>query len=381
MSKNNLKKIGHISYCYQPVVGGQEVYIANMLKMLDEQGIVSTVYQPINKQYHYFSKSKDPKVKLVFNIPFLGRFIPKIGQYLFSLLLLTRILSLLKEDIIIVHYAFYALPLWFINKKVIVLSHGVEWNIESTSLDDRIHLWIAKKTFNRFTIVANDTHYFRTLGLDVEPKKNCFQEVAPNKWFIPNCVDSQKFNKVEPLAEFHNKKIILVPRQITVDRGIHLAIEAFHLFNNEVPGYTLLIIGTIRGLDYKEYCDELINKYSLDEQVIWRHDITNNEIVKYYSTARLTLIPTLRREGTSLSALESMACGCPTITTNVAGLRDLPSIQVETLPESIKNNLIKLLKNTEFIAKQQQQNVRENYNIGLWFKGWQRVIEQIHEIN
>jgi glycosyltransferase involved in cell wall biosynthesis len=171
--------------------------------------------------------------------------------------------------------------------------------------------------------------------------------------------------------------VILVPRQITFDRGIHLAIESFNLFNKELPGYTLLLLGEIRGEEYKKHCDFLIDKYQLQNQVVWKHGVKNDEIARYYSSACLTLIPTIRREGTSLSALESMACGCPTIVTNVAGLRDLPAYKVDPNPEKIKNAMIEVLKSPQKIIQEQQGAVSKIFNFKNWKNAWYMVINSI----
>ena len=291
--------------------------------------------------------------------------------------MLTKLPSLHKEDIIIVHYAFHALPLWFLRRKVIILSHGVEWNLDSQTLNDKIHYLIAKFTLKHFTIVANDTHYYRVLGLKVEPAKNYFSQIATNKWFIPNCIDQNLFKKKNPLKEFNNKNIILVPRQITIDRGIDLAIKAFKEFDLEYPGFILLIVGEIRGKWYKKYCDELIKSFNLKDKIIWRHKIPHSEMANYYSSAKITLIPSIRREGTSLSALESMFCETPTITTNVGGLKDLPAIKAEPHPIDIKNKMIYVLENWNIIKKYQNSYVSEVFNNQNWQNAWLKVINSI----
>lgn len=363
-------KVAHITYHYQPIVGGQEVYIKNLIDVLGKNGIRSVVYQPINKNYHYFSKNKDDNVKLVFKLPFVDLFSPGIGKYLFNLFLLLHYFSFFKYDRIIVHYAFHSLPFWFFKKKVIILSHGVEWYLDSMNLNDKISHFIAKITFNRFILVANDTHYFRTLNLDIKPTEKYFEQINQNKWFIPNCVDLNFFHPSEQLQELKDKNIIFVPRQITWDRGIHLAIESFYLFNEKRKDFIMLIAGALRGNDYKKYCDELIAKYRLDSIVIWKHDISNENIVQYYSSSKITLIPTIRREGTSLSALESMACGCPVVSTNVAGLADLPTLQAEPIAADICYKLLYTIDNYEEIKNYQYEQVKNIFNKNNWEEAW-----------
>ena len=366
--------VAHITYHYLPVVGGQEVYIKNLIDVLESDGISNIVYQPISKSYNYFTHNKASRVKLVFNLPLLGRLIPNIGKYLFNLFLLLHYFAFLKYDKILVHYAFHSLPFWFFKKKVIVISHGVEWYVDRKTLNDKISHLIASITFNRFKIVANDTHYYRTFNLDISPNEKYFEEIEPNKWFIPNCVDQNNFKPTEPLKEFKDRNIIFVPRQITWDRGIHLAIESFNLFHKNINNFQLLIAGTIKDSNYKTYCDEIIEKNKLSSKVIWNHNIHNENINQYYSSSKITLIPTVRREGTSLSALESMACGCPVVSTNVAGLADLPTLQADPNAEELSKKMCELLDNYDEIKEYQKNTVRIIFNLQNWTKAWLNVI-------
>ena len=372
-------KIAHITYHYQPIVGGQEVYVKNLIGILDKEGIRNEVYQPINKNYHYFSKRNHDNVKLVFNLPFLGRFFPVIGRYLFNFFLLLHYFAFFKYDRIIVHYAFHSLPFWFFKKKIIIISHGVEWYVDGKTINDKISHLIASITFNRFKIVANDTHYYRTFDLDVRPGKKYFVEVGKNKWFIPNCVDLDIFKPSESIKELINYNIIFVPRQITWDRGIHLAIESFYLFSEKRNDYILLIAGSVREKEYKKYCDSLVQKYNLGLKVIWLKKIDNLQMPKYYSSAKITLIPTIRREGTSLSALESMACGCPTISTNVAGLKDLPTVQVNPDPVEISAKMIECSSRLQELSRNQSEIVRNVFNYENWKNAWMNVINNTFE--
>lgn len=196
-------------------------------------------------------------------------------------------------------------------------------------------------------------------------------------FFIPNCIDTNKFKPLSNNKTSIAEKIILVPRQITWDRGIHLAIKSFVIFIKKHNEYKLLIAGAIRSSDYKKYCDEIILKNDLSDKVIWKHDLDNKSIVKYYQTSIMTIIPSLRREGTSLSALESMASGCPVVSTNVAGLADLPSLQSNPDAISLANKMEELLQDYEKIREYQMQITRNTFNMGNWSIAWLNVIKGV----
>ncbi len=365
--------IAQISACYKPIVGGQEVYIDNLTKILRSYNYNVKIYQP-------YRGVKSEELVTIIRIPYLGRVIYDLDSYILNLFLfLTKRKILAREQIFIVHYAFYSLPVWSFKDKVIIVSHGIEWHTESMTLNDRIREMIAKVAFDRFSLVANDTHYLRHFGLSVEPGEGYFEEVAPKKWFIPNCVNLNVFKRNEGIEHLKKKKIILVPRQITPDRGVDLAIKAFNLFNQQKEDFYLYIIGKPTKGWYFEYCTNLAAKYGISNKVIFNGFVENSAMPYYYSSALLTLIPTLRREGTSLSALESMACGTPTVSTNVAGLRDLPTIQSDPNPTAIADKLIFALENKDDIGREQHDKVKRIFNLENWSKAWIRVIEAVSE--
>lgn len=371
-------RIGHVTFHYFPVVGGQEIYIKNLMGILESKGYDNVVYQPATATANAFTKGMDKRVRFVLSLPFLNRYIKDFKKITFNLFLLTKIFGFIKDDVIIVHYAFHSWPLFLFRKKVIVLSHGVEWDLRYLAKSDRMHVQIAEKTFNYFKLVVNDSHYLRVMGMQVLPGEHFFEELSPGKWFIPNCVSNTKFNENgEAFSWMEGRKFILVPRQITEDRGILLAIEAFALMAANYPDTDLLITGAIKQEGYKEKCDALIAKLGMEKRVFWNHSVSNDLIPQFYRSALLTVIPTLRREGTSLSALEAMSCKCPVVSTNVAGLADLPTKQAEADANSLSGAMLEVLANRNEYMQQQQNAVVKIFNEDNWGTAWLAVVEKV----
>ena len=109
-----------------------------------------------------------------------------------------------REDVLISHYALHALPVWKLKNKIIVLSHGIEWYPNEKTFNTYLKEKLYKKALDRFTTVANDTNYFRHFGIDIKPGEKFFEEVAPNKWFIPNAVDTSLFKRTQGGAILNN---------------------------------------------------------------------------------------------------------------------------------------------------------------------------------
>jgi len=365
-------KIGHVATEYKPITGGAQTYLANLYEIFKTEGHEQRVYQ-------FDDNVDDPELKLVPHAPKWLKGGRALDLWWFNLLLPLKVNSLKEEDALICHYAFHSLPLFW-KKNVIVLSHGCEWDIPATSLSQRLKIRIAKWSFKHFTyLVANDTNYFRQLGVTIKPKEHMFEEVLPGKWFIPNCVDTTVFTNIKPATDFPEHAIV-VPRNISHARGIHLSIEGFATFKERFPETTLVVVGGGGDAEYKNYLKSLIQKHNLNGAVVFKGSIPWAKMPSVYNACEMTVVPTLQREGTSLSALESMACGTATVSTNAQGLADLPTAQSETTADDLARVMIETYQTRNVVGKTQQQEVRTNYNLDKWRQAWLTVINSIRHV-
>ncbi len=367
-------KIAQLSSHYRPVIGGQEVYIKNLNSIITEAGHETLVYQLQR------GESANDNVCIP-KIPYLSKFIVEFEtRWLTWVIDMYKPKALFNADLIIGHYASVSRSLESVSTKAIILSHGVEWRTENQRDYDRYREENAKWCLDKYPHVVNDTYYLRYLGIDVEPgEKNYFTEVSPGKWFIPNCIDTALFTRVKRKPEYENKKMILVPRQMVEDRGIHLAIEAFAIIADKYPEFEMCLLGKRWGKKnpYITRLDNLISKHNLQERVYFRDPVQNNMMPEWYSSAELTVIPTLRREGTSLSAIESMSCGVVTVTTNVVGLADLPTYQCDPTSMSLAEAMAYAIDNQTTLAESQCIKTRQQLNLENWADAWLKVIDSV----
>jgi glycosyltransferase involved in cell wall biosynthesis len=365
--------IAHVSAHYRPIIGGQEVYINNLIEVCGKAGHESMVYQ-LNR-----GQKADDAVCLP-RLPYVARFIPGIDRkwlnYMISAL---KPKALFDSDVIIAHYAFHAPPLMSVRGKTIVLSHGVEWRVNNQTPYDQACEANAKRCLDQFVHVVNDTHYLRQLGLDVPPATGFFTEVAPRVWFIPNCVDTEHFIPGPGLEEYEGREIILVPRQMVEARGIHLAIAAFTLIAKEFPQIEMCLLGKRHkaASPYIARLDRMIAEAGLQDRIHFRDPVANKDMPAWFNSAKLALVPTLEKEGTSLSAIESMSCGVATVSTNVAGLADLPTVQCDPDAKAMAEALRATLNEAGRIGSEQRRIVQDTFNMENWSKGWMKTISSI----
>ena len=212
------------------------------------------------------------------------------------------------------------------------------------------------------------------MGVNLKPKEKMFQEVEKNRWFLPNCVDTNVFQPNQGIGALRALNPILVPRNISFGRGIHLAIEAFAMFNQDIPGTNLIVSGDIVDPEYFRQVLALVKKYRLSAKVFFLGGVPWQEMSAVYASAQLTIIPTIFSEGTSLSALESMACGIATVSTNAGGLPDLPTVLADIDPVSLSRKMVEAYKNRQSIGETQRAEVVQTYNLDRWGTLWQEII-------
>jgi len=367
-----MTRIAHIASDFLPCRGGAEVYLRQLLEALDRPDRIQSVYQ-------IDTRAADPRVVNVRRFPGpLGR---RRGFALwhFNLRLNFLCRRLLREDLLIVHYPFHVAGVWF-HPRIIAVSHGVEWRQPPRRLTHRLRRRIARWAVGKAqAVVANDTNFLREMGLPSQPGERPFEERRPGIWFIPNAVDAARFAGAEPLESLRRLSPILVPRNASPARGIHLAIEAFAPFSKRHPESCLVIAGNLPAPDYAARLQEMIRRLGLDGRTLFAGNIDWELMPRVYRSARMTLVPSLECEGTSIAALESMAAGTPTITTDVGGLADLPSEKSPAQAEALYERMERVEERREETARRQQRAVAEQFCLPRWSEAWNRVVEQALE--
>jgi len=356
-------KIAQVTMHYLPITGGQQTYIENLNKILAKNQHHCTVFQPYKPGIH------QDNVTMMFHIPKLNRYIDSFSLLNFKLRFYKKSIS--SHDVVISHYP-YHYPALKWHKNVIVVSHGVDWHEPATTRVDKNRVRAALLCGkNRPHIVANDSHFLQKIGVSVDPATRYFEEIEKNVWFIPNCVNTRQFHD----KGMDRENVVLVPRTVRWERGIHLAIEAFSHFQKDNPDFRLHIAGFFQeNWEYYQRCKQLVDRLKLNDAVHFLGPVPWNELVDHYNTAKLTLVPTLALEGTSLSALESMACKTPCISTDIAGLRDLPTVKSSTDAEDMATQMNEVMDTWQAVSDKQYTQVASIFNLQNWEMAWLNAI-------
>ncbi len=362
----SLLKIAQLTYSYQPIIGGADAYADLLCAAFRERGHEVWVYQRA-------ARTADPFVRLA--PAWQQRLFRHRDFWLVPLWLRTRRRELSRMDALIAHYPNYCAPGYF-HPRLIGLSHGVTWDDAPGTWRSAKKKALAGQAFARCArFVANDTFFLREMGLDAPPGERAFEEVAPGRWFIPNCVDAAVFRPLAPSDDGSRPPVIIVPRNLYRNRGVHLAVEAFGMVAAEFPDWRMHIVGAEGQPAYAQEVRARVAAWGLNAPVCFLGSVPWADMPPAYSQARVCLVPSLCGEGTSLAALEAMACGTATISSDVAGLRDLPTVRVPPTARALADAMREVMPNWAEVAEAQRAHVTTHFTINLWKTAWAKVVE------
>ena len=362
-------RVAQITYTYRPVRGGADAYADALRLLLERRG----------HEHRVFQRREPLSAADLRFVPNPLRGLPaEFWTHALALPLCYPWLA--RQDALIAHYPPYLLAAagarMLGRPALIGLSHGVTWDDRPRALRGAVKRGLARLAFRRAdAFVANDTFFLREMGLQVGPGELLFQEVAPGRWFIPNCVDAERFRRTEGLPDLKRLRPIIVPRNLYLNRGIHLAIAAFAEFAPEAPEASLVIVGGAGQRDYVRRLRLQVADSPVRERVIFWGAVPHAEMPHVYSSAELTLIPSLCGEGTSLSALESMATGTAVISTDAGGLPDLPTRHCRPDAASLARAMREVWPRRAEVAAEQQAEVQATYTMSRWEAAWTRAVE------
>lgn len=342
-------RVTHISHRFFPELGGLEQHVYYVTKNLVESGIkcyVLTVRS--NQKAPAFSRQGHVLVERIGH--------PVDGSLTFSKLIrhyssffswCSEILKFHeRSDIIHIHGPLplaYRISPWhsvkphyllkkmsLLKKPVVVTFHG-------------LHTHYQRKYLPLDGMDVEVGNYF--IGVDRSICKDLqtyFKIPSEKVFYIPNGVDTSLFYPSKLHSDVKKKlfkdvsaRVILLPRRVDPKNGILRAVEAFSQIIKQYDDVKMLILGFGASPFYSQFEKQVLNRIKelgLNRHIIPQKAVANEIMPMYYNMSYVSLIPSLW-EATSLSALESLACGTPVIASNTGGLPELITKDVGLLHE------------------------------------------------
>lgn len=359
--------VTQLTLCYLPITGGQEVYVDQLSRVIGKKG-VSQIIQALPRGAYDLECSEGQAITMIKMPRGLGRLNNLLPLVLFRELAKKKLRMLPPSDKLVVHYASILPNLDHPPENTVVVSHGRDWD---GSVCGRYRSYKLINAYRRgIRIVCNDldvsNFIARTVGLDytfTNANRRCGA-----LYYLPNFYDDSLFFYDE--ESVINRKYFVMVRNIRKSRGIDLAITAYSRYVKNGGKRGLKIVGGPTNGPYFKYIVELANSLSVYQNIEFVGQKGRHEISDIYRNAALSIVPSIAFEGTSISALESMAVGCPCASTTVGGLLELPTIKFSDL-----DGLVKIMENCDSYNRLIVAESVSQYSSSKWSSEWSSILE------
>lgn len=301
-------KVLQVTNHFSPCVGGVERVVEGLCKSLMEKGHVSDVACLDTCAYSdkKLPSSEEYEGARVFRLPYTDLKFYKLAP---------GVLRLLRDyDVIHVHGMgffsdYLAITRHFHKKPLILNTHGGFFHTEERKWIKKIYsLW------NRLSLRA-----FDRIIADSGSDETAFSAISSNIEHIPNGIILDEF-RVERRP---GPCTLLYVGRVSRNKRIDCLIETAALVKKTVPEVRLEIVGEDWKGARKEL-EALAEKRGVKKNIEFFGKIDKSELLERLSRATF-FVSASEYEGFGISAIESMAAGCPVVLNDIPAFREFVS--------------------------------------------------------
>jgi glycosyltransferase involved in cell wall biosynthesis len=162
---------------------------------------------------------------------------------------------------------------------------------------------------------------------------------------IPGAADVERFRPAEDrvllrreLGLHEGQKVLFCARRLVNRMGIDNLIKAMAAVAKVEPDAVLYIAG---DGSLRRQLEALVEELGLGGTVHLLGRVSNEDLVRWYQAADLSIVPTVTLEGFGLVTVEALACGTPVLGTPYGGTKEiLGNLSPELLFESHKTDAL-----------------------------------------
>lgn len=227
-------------------------------------------------------------------------------------------------DVVATHFALYAAPVTGVFRNVprVVHFHG-PWADESVQEGRRSVSGAMRKSLERFVYRGGTRHIVlsKAFGQILHTQYRVSEDSIR---VVPGCVDVQRFDtgltKREARAKLNlpqDRPLLFCVRRLVRRMGLEDLIDAMFVVRQASPDVLLTIAGT--G-PLEAQLRARIEARGLTRHVQLTGYVSDDDLPLWYTSADVTVVPTVALEGFGLTTIESLASGTPVLVTPVGGL-------------------------------------------------------------
>lgn len=206
-------------------------------------------------------------------------------------------------------------------QRAVAINHGIAWNGDIASWKK----WINRRLQHRLLykmrgIICVDTNYINWCHAEFPNRKFWQSKLV----YIPNYADLDTFKPIKNRSYCNRPLTLLFPRRIhDKGRGANFFLEAWEVLERRGCKARALFVGSIIGAEIqkKDLWDWAAARGMQDRLEV--SDAEMDDMPSVYAKADVVVIPSVAQEGTSLSAIEGIVSGKPTVVSHIGGLGNI----------------------------------------------------------
>lgn len=215
---------------------------------------------------------------------------------------------------------------------------------------------------------------------------------------FPNSVDENLFKPLpndlskkvirQKLSLPKDKIIVMFCGRLVVRKGLIYLLKAWKEIVEKSNNVVLVLVGS--GQNQPDTVEDrlrvFVKENFLSDKVIFVGEKNKFEVVDYLKSADIFVHPSIHPEGRSLSVLEAMSSGLPAIVTDIGGLKEIVTNNINGLLVEKENSLAlsqaieKLLVNKDLrdrFGSEGRKEVVDKYSLTLSIENTDRLLSSI----
>lgn len=259
-----------------------------------------------------------------FVIPKFLKSIDAITYKMAVMPIVEKLYNKFKFDLIDLHWTYPDLPTGYAikkeyNKKMLVTLRGKEaFHINEGIGREKLIKHYLRQTDAVIGLSQALVDMAISFGVDKEKCRVIRNGVDTSAFYHKDQEECRKKLNI-PLEE----KVILTVGSLNFRKGFDRIIKALPAILAIEPACKLYIIGSAGpDGDYQKEIYNLIDTLNLQNTIIFKGTISNGELIRWYNAVDLFCLSS-RGEGSPNVLTEALACGCPSVATDVGAVRDI----------------------------------------------------------
>lgn len=228
-----------------------------------------------------------------------------------------------KYKIQVIHSLHYSFPIMAKANKIVTICDMIFYKYPELHIKHKVYyfrffIWLTTKFADKIICISKSTQQDYLNHFKISSELTTVIELGKAPSYNPN-IDQQEVNKVLSKYAIHRDYILFIGT-IEPRKNISTLLLAYSRLANEGLQYCLVIVGK-KGWHYDDIFT-LVTNLGLSDKVIFTGFVDEVEKPAFLAGAKIFIYPSIY-EGFGIPVLEALACGVPTITSNISSMPEV----------------------------------------------------------